>query len=195
MENIRIRAASTSASSAITPAGELPLPTRRQLKRLIKQFGNAAEGNRRLLRLSAACAKHSAPIWLAKFPGEPWPIELVQLIAEEIERGGDVRTHVDHKMLGKLKTDLDNKLLLGEEYWPSVLAGFASWAVARDVPSHPVMNDGAASELEVDPQEWDACFFASLAIAGGAVWDGAGDPVRRRAFWQWYLDEAIPQSL
>jgi Immunity protein Imm5 len=53
----------------------------------------------------------------------------------------------------------------------------------------------AESELQLPPEDWDPCFFSSLALAGGATWDGLGDPQIRGAFWRWYLEEAVPNAL
>ena len=48
-------------------------------------------------------------------------------------------------------------------------------------------------EIEIDPDEWTACFFASATYCGGASWEqGIGDDLKRREFWEWFLDEAVP---
>lgn len=40
----------------------------------------------------------------------------------------------------------------------------------------------------------DAAFLASCAAANGFPWDGAADATQRRAFWTWWLTEAIPTA-
>jgi hypothetical protein len=55
----------------------------------------------------------------------------------------------------------------------------------------PETADGG-SERDIEVEDWDACFLASLAACGGAVWeeDSASDDALRRDFWEWYLDTA-----
>jgi hypothetical protein len=52
-----------------------------------------------------------------------------------------------------------------------------------------LVDYGAVShDQDIDPEQWHAAFFASVAEAGGAVWEkGVGSAVRRREFWTWYL--------
>jgi hypothetical protein len=47
-----------------------------------------------------------------------------------------------------------------------------------------------ASDSELDPYGWDAGLAASIAAAGGAVWDNQGSADRRRQFWRRYLAAA-----
>jgi hypothetical protein len=61
------------------------------------------------------------------------------------------------------------------------------WAVAADehlVLIHP----------DVDLSEWHASFWASVAFAHGTPWNLASDAARRQAFWEWWLDEAVPTA-
>jgi hypothetical protein len=110
--------------------------------------------------------------------------------------GGSAETAMTHSHdLMDVKTYLDNKLLLGRDYFPAVLAGFAAWAVARDIVSgSPLRSVSSESELKIPPDEWDPCFFASLAITGGAIWEGIEEPDKRHRFWNWYLTTAVPEA-
>jgi len=97
--------------------------------------------------------------------------------------------------LMKIKTYLDNKFLLDKKYFPAIYAGFTSWAVTRDVLSwdYPKVTR-EDTELKISPDEWDPCFLASLAITGGATWEGIGRSDIRREFWYWYLTIAVPEA-
>jgi hypothetical protein len=102
----------------------------------------------------------------------------------------------DNTELMRVRAHLENRLPLGIENIPAVMAGFACWAVARDVLSwnhRPEANRGA-TEREISPDEWDPSFFASLAITGEATWEGAGKSDIRREFWYWYLTSAVPEA-
>jgi hypothetical protein len=50
---------------------------------------------------------------------------------------------------------------------------------------------------ELDADQWDASFYAALAAAGFGPrepGDDARSQERRRAFWDWYLSEAVPAA-
>jgi hypothetical protein len=122
-------------------------------------------------------------------------MDLAEAAISSIGMRSETSTEHSRNLL-EVKTYLDNKLLLGQEYFPAVYAGFASWAVARDVllsrsSSEPMPGE---SEFQIPPDEWDPCFFASLAITGGATWEGVGTPDVRRDFWDWYLATAVPEA-
>jgi hypothetical protein len=95
----------------------------------------------------------------------------------------------------KVKTYLDNKFPLGQEYFPAIYAGFAAWSVARYILfwDHVKALRGN-TELDISPEDWDPCFYASLAVTGGAVWENICESDTRREFWQWYLTSAIPDA-
>ncbi|GAA1843617.1 hypothetical protein GCM10009687_06500 [Asanoa iriomotensis] len=96
--------------------------------------------------------------------------------------------------LDRLATLLDNRMRTAPDAFPAVAAGLACWATNRDLlRGHLTFPDGA-EEGEVDSEDWEASYFASIALAGGAVWEKAADPTRRRAFWLWYLRDAVPAS-
>ena len=43
---------------------------------------------------------------------------------------------------------------------------------------------------EIEPDSWDPTFVAALAAAGYPDEDAG----RRREYWSWYLDEAVPEA-
>lgn len=47
---------------------------------------------------------------------------------------------------------------------------------------------------QVGPFNRDAAFDASVAAANGLPWDSTSSPQRRRAFWEWWLREAVPAA-
>jgi hypothetical protein len=175
--------------------GELPLQVRRRLVEHATELLGAGQLFR--VALSCICAKRAWPIWEDAFPDEPAPMAMAErALAMVTERRRSGPTVGDQDVL-RLKSYLDDKLLLGDEYFRAVYAGFAAWAVARDAvevqPVPSVVSDGY-SERDVPPEEWDACFFASLAEAGGAIWENNTSESDRRRFWAWYLTDAIPRA-
>lgn len=164
--------------------GELPYPERRGIRQEI-----AAESSEALTSLEATCARHSWPVWQSAFPGNHHPSELL----DEALREPQNPRLVDEWQL--LKTELDNLFEMGDEFFAPIYAGFACWAIIRDLIGPQPADPDVSGELEIDPESWSPCFFASLAVSGGAVWESVGDPVRRRQYWEWYLLDAIPSCL
>lgn len=179
----------------IDKLGELPLPVRRQLRgSLVRLLPRDKDALAFVAGLGLACAKRAWPAWETAFPSESRPMDLAQKAISSImeENASDSCGTAD---LVKVKAYLDNKLLLGREYFAAIYAGFSSWAVARDVLSQdPAMSIIGNTELEISPEEWDPCFLASLAVTGGATWEGTGATDARREFWHWYLTVAVPQA-
>jgi hypothetical protein len=178
----------------IDEMGELPLVVRRRLiDRLASRLDDAHDANFRAI-LGLTCARKSWPIWKAAFGMDSWPMDLAEAALSGIGDRSEAQA-ISSRELMEVKSYLDEKFLLGEEFFPAVYAGFASWAVARDVlaGNHPSPPTGD-SELQIPPEEWEPCFLASLALIGGATWEGIGSPERRHEFWEWYLLSAVPNS-
>jgi Immunity protein Imm5 len=180
----------------IDAAGELPLTVRRRLREsLVALLPGDGSALTFVAVLGLACAKRAWPVWRAAFPSEYQPMNLAETAVSRIREGGTSEAWNGRDLM-KVKTYLDNKFLLGQEFFPAVYAGFASWAVSRDVLSwdHPKVTRGD-TELEISPEEWDPCFLASLAIAGGAAWERIqNSDIRRREFWHWFLTTAVPEA-
>lgn len=192
MENLR--RVTADAVRAINSSGELPLRVRNRLKQSLRQLlGDEVDFRLVWGELQVRCARYSQWIWKGAFPRDADPIEFAErCLASALEK----ETQPSLQDLARLRTNLENKLLMGGEHFPAVYAGFAGWAAARDILGGPGDVREADSEVSVDPQDWDACFFASIAVAGGATWEEvAADSNRRRAFWQWYLNDAFLESL
>ena len=49
-------------------------------------------------------------------------------------------------------------------------------------------------EKTLQPDEWGAEFYSSLAHSGSAVWEEKGGADARSKFWLWYLDKAVPHA-
>ena len=177
---------------SIDENGELPLLKRYWLGELLQSHND--QDIDPWLALESISAHKVQDIWKQYFASEQFPIEVLSIADSLIISGGDT-SHME-KLLAESKTALDNKFLLGEDYFQGVYAGFAMWAAARNVAYGNEIDDEASSEMDLEPEEWDASFFASMAWAGGAVWEGEiADSDKRREFWTWFINEALPAAL
>jgi len=54
--------------------------------------------------------------------------------------------------------------------------------------------EGDRSDLDTDRDawSWDESYLASMACAGGSAWAVSSSLEKRREFWQWYLEQAVP---
>lgn len=181
-----------AALRSIDLSGDLPRRARWNLERVISQLLSSEQMTRYHGLLQWSCALKTKPVWDAAFPDEDRIFHAAE--AAFSETGGDREPSSD---LGELQTYLDGKFLLGEDHFPAIYAGFAAWASIRDAAEwhRPRSARAAATELDIPPDEWDSCFYSSLAASGGATWDGDGDTARRRAFWEWYAATAVPLAL
>lgn len=178
----------------IDAAGELPLGARRRLRKSLENLLPDEDRNKFGVLLGLACAKRAWPVWRTAFPSESQPIGLAEAAASSIKNVGAISGPSENEFT-VLKANLDNKFLLGSEYFSAIYAGFACWAVTRDA----IFQDSGSgvygdSELRVSPEDWDPCFFASLAVAGGAIWEGNERSDIRHEFWRWYLECAVPEA-
>ncbi|MEU6402925.1 Imm5 family immunity protein [Streptomyces sp. NPDC046985] len=174
----------------VSAEGELEHSLRRRLHAELQQFAGHDQW-RSYVALSAACAVKVWPVWRSRFTEDlpfasPRPDATVE---------SPVLSLTEHRSeLNSLNTFLDNKMLLGPAYFPAVAAGLACWAVNRDALVGEFSADPELSEMDMDSEDWDPSFFASVAMAGGAVWEESGDSEKRREFWHWYLEDAAPRA-
>lgn len=174
-------------------SGELRLSVRKQLiVSIAEQLPDQRQFSIFCGVLNLTCAKHSWPVWNAQFPDDQTPMDLAEAFAVAQEQSADLRALRD-----QLYVSLQDKLLLGPQYFAATYAGWACWAVCRDrFPLiYPRYAASQNSDLDVEPEGWETCFFSSLALSGGAVWEEATSAVDRNTFWLWFLQEAIPNAM
>jgi hypothetical protein len=171
--------------------GELPLRDRRALYRLIGSTDEDAKKTR--AKLALLCARKVEPIWFRRWPNDDLPMRLNELsyqVIQELSAAGSLET-----VIGVSRQRLDDRLGEGPNL-DATYAGFSALAAALATLYDEQMDDpGNEDEGQIDPQEWDAAFYAALAESGGAKWESQSDRDKRRSFWLWYLTVALPSAL
>jgi hypothetical protein len=171
--------------------GELPLPERRAIRERLGPFQPvdataAPAGLRRRVRLGELAARRVLPFWYAERPGDAEPERLLELAGAVLEREADPEEarREAHRFLDRMQRMED----LGDA---GATAAEAARKVVFTALSGDVSDTGDEdSEEEIEPDDWDPTFVAALAAAGYPD----EDPVRRREYWSWYLDEAVPEA-
>ena len=186
-----ITSAAQEAKKRINSFGELDYRTRHDLETFASKSLSASDFLQYRLNLGFACAQRCVPIWDNKFKDSS-AIDLAGELVREVDlrSEGSIRS-----ALGEIQTRLEGLFVLGEEFFPAIYAGFCAWAVGRDAIGDIRSRSDLRSESEMNPDEWDASFFASLAVTNSAPWERSGDPESGYEFWEWYLDVAVPNSI
>jgi hypothetical protein len=141
-------------------------------------------------------AKKVLPIWEVTFPSEDMPAKLLYDAEKQLLHPGAIT--IPKENVWALRAYLDSVSLPENEAFPSLYVGYTCWIAACHVLLDMGIPPNCHPETELDMEDWDASFHASLAYSGGAIWEEADvikGPIKRREYWEWFLREAIPQAV
>ena len=196
--NERIEAGRRELSNSNNIKGILSLATRMQIWKAMLDTDNAERSYRDRTRLNMACVRHVQFIWERAFPGDDGIEEMLSLTQELIDQTVD--TDDAESRSGSFLNDVEARGT-GD---PAVLSA----AMVADAASHMVdsacyrdlyaeIDEELVDDDELLPDTLDPSYSCSVAISGAtnSMPIEKTDVVARRAFWLWYLDEAIPAVL
>lgn len=171
--------------------GHLPLPLRREVRSHFGEMGEGDPGRRRLFDLFRQSTERVLGVWTSERPEDDRPTRMIEL-GEGILTGG-IEEAATKSEYDRFVVDLDN---LADEIGGRA---YAAGRAAADLVSTAAVGDYAddtprdADDEDLDPDVMSSDYFASLAEASffGAPDE---DPDARRAFWRWYLEEAVPAA-
>ena len=181
---------------ADSPTGELPLGIRRGIYALLGPELRDADdhptgvGHERRVLLDALVAQRTLPVWERAHPGDRRPQRML-LLANGVLRGTVDPTTAEREMSNFL-VDVGN-----ESSYDDPGPGFAGSAAASVVGTALVDRRAddlapAQSDAELDADAWPTDFLAAEAATFGTA--GEQNVEQRRAFWQWFLTEAVPAA-
>ena len=157
-----------------------------------------AERSYRLrISLQEECVRHVQHLWAASFPNNPSLEDMLTLAHQVVERQvsadrAEIEAHRFFQSLDRAATNPAN-------YRAIMVADAARKLVAstcyRDL--YADIDDTIEDDDELLPDSLDCSYACACAVAGGMNWRPADevDVEARRAFWLWYLNEAIPSVL
>jgi hypothetical protein len=181
------------AALPIDPRGHLPLGLRQAIWAALGGAGD--EGRRARARLAVLAARHVLPIWERACPGDRLPHRLLEL-AEQAMAGKLRPADADRELRAALPA-LDERTYRAADQAP-IAAGYAAahalTAAVSDEAFDPEHPDPDARDEDVDPLDHDSSHLAAIAAAGGPPWHAGSDVERRRQFWRWWLDDAVPAA-
>ena len=148
--------------------------------------------------LKVACVRHVQHYWDRTFPSNPGVEEMLALTQALIDRKADPKRA--EKQAYEFFDDIMAHTNVTPDLEPAIrVADAASKTVFSACCRNPDY-DTAEDEDDDDellPDALEPSYSCASAAAGGMNWQPAEelDIEARRAFWTWYLDEAIPWAL
>src|SRR5215211_288074 len=177
------------------PDGHLPLGLRRRIRRRFGPVlgianGGPTEGLRAVVRLDRLAAERVQRHWDTGTGGDGGFRRMLDLADEAL--AGIVEPGQAEREMDRFELVTDD--LMGPER--PLRAGLAGLAAARVVGrvlagNYSEQPPGGTDDEDLDSDAWETAFLASLAESSVPN-EPDYDPEARRAFWRWYLSEAIP---
>ena len=148
--------------------------------------------------LKIACVRHVQHYWDRTFPSNPGVEEMLALTQALIDHKADPKRA--EKQAYEFFDDIMAHTNVTPDLEPAIgvadaASGTAMTACYRN-PDYDIA-DGTEDDDELLPASLEPSYSCASAAAGGMNWQPAEelDIEARRAFWTWYLDEAIPWAL
>lgn len=162
-------------------------------------FPGGGAGHIRRTHLDRLASQHVLPIWDTVWPSVHLPREILAL-ADQALFASQAERDTARRELGYYVSEADDFEQADQNQHPfegGVLRA-AIKTLSRAVsevsfdPTHP---DLATRDQQTDYNDWDTAFYAAAASSLSVPWrsDAAGN-ARRRAFWEWWLREAVPAA-
>src|SRR5262249_12967426 len=156
-------------------------------------WGFGDDGRRRRVALDRRVVEHVLGRFEEERPGDDRPRAMLDLadavLDGEVDRADAVVRAV------RAFNDLED---LREEdvSEPAISAALSATRVVLTAGWGADEGDADPGDDEdLDADQWDTAFWASLAEAPSLPWmSDPGDVEPRRAFWRWYLSEAVPAT-
>ncbi len=180
--------------SSFTVRGELPASERLKIYKKIEEFcanENPGDFEYKMAKLELTCAWKVLNIWESCDLTDNLARELLEL-AEKFLQGEAEEKELQEKR-NCFYNQADDIMDNGKEYFTAGYAAFACISATRVVLYGFELATFGQPEIEIDHDEWTAAFLANIAYCGSATWGkDAGDDLKRKEFWKWFLDEAVP---
>ena len=175
--NGQLHAGRTEVTSS--PKGILSLARRLSIWRAMIDDDNPEWSYQTRVHLNSLCVHHVQHVWHQVFP-ENSGIENMLQLAHAVTEGK-----------AELNTTTEPATFVADAAASAVIS-----ACHRN-PYYEVEVDGDLEDDDLLPDSLDLSYCCSAAMARGLNWQAAEDVdvEARRAFWMWYLNEAIPSVL
>ena len=197
--NREIQLARIELNDSTNIKGILSLRTRKRVWKAMLDPEDTEGTYRRRTALRTLCIEQVKHHWYRAFPHDERVDEMIALTQDVVEQREDADTSQQRaeNFLVDVLDEIDDFNSITEP------ASFVADAASSTVISacHRYLNYDIANSAEEDderlPDALDTSYCCASAAAGALNWQPIEDTDvdARRAFWLWYLDEAIPTAL
>ena len=192
---VEIKIAATEVG--VDSKGILSIGRRMRIYAAMIDTQDAERSYRLRISMQEECVRHVQHLWTASFPNNPSLEDMLTLAHRVVERQVSAdRAEIEaHRFFQSLDRAARNPA----NYRAIMVADAARQLVAstcyRDL--YADIDDTIEDDDELLPDSLDCSYACACAVAGGMNWRPADevDVEARRAFWMWYLNEAIPSVL
>lgn len=190
---IKISATEVGADSK----GILSIGRRMRIYAAMIDTQDAERSYRLRISLQEKCVRHVQHLWTASFPNNPSLEDMLTLAHQVVERKvsadrAEIEAHRFFQNLDRAATNPANHRAI-------MVADAARQLIASTCYRDPYadIDETIEDDDELLPDSLDCSYACARAVAGGMNWRPADevDVEARRAFWMWYLNEAIPSVL
>ena len=209
-----IRAARAELAAPGNVKGILSLPTRKLIWRAMLDPADDEISYQHRVRLKIACVRHVLPVWYRGFPGDQRVEEMITLTQDLMDRRETDTDQAQEDAESLLVGVIDDVNASATEVEPGLLKPDATKEASSFVADAASMmtisacyrdpdydtaeeSDDITDDDELLPDSLDESYSCASAAAGALNWMPVEqtDVPARRAFWTWYLNEAIPTVL
>ena len=209
-----IRAARAELADPGNVKGILSLPTRKRIWRAMRDPDDDEVSYQHRIRLKMACVQHVHHLWYRAFPEDQRVEEMIALTQDLMDRRTTDIDQAQEYAESLLVGVIDDVNASATEVEPGVLKPDATKEASSfvaDAASHAVFSacyrdpdmdlweefDDMVDDDELLPDSLESSYSCASAAASALNWQPLEltDVPARRAFWTWYLNEAIPTTL
>lgn len=175
------------------------LSIRRRTKIYVAMIDNqdADRSYRIRISLQEKCVRHVQHLWTTAFPSSSSLEDMLILAHQVVERRvstdqTEMKAHRFFQSFDRAATNPANDRAI-------MVTDAARQLVVSTCYRDPYadIDETLRDDDELLPDSLDCSYACACAVAGGMNWRPAAevDVEARRAFWMWYLNEAIPSAL
>ena len=183
---------------ANNPKGILSLGDRKRIWISMNDPDNFEVSYLNRTQLKVMCVNHVKPIWSHIFPANPGIDRMLQLTRSLMEKSVDPEAAEDEAFyfLQDLIADVESNEFTDPAMMVADAASRMVISACFRNPDYDTSLDGLTDD-ELAPDSFETSYMCASAAAEGMNWMPVDqvDVNARRAFWMWYLDEAIPAAL
>ena len=180
------------------PWGILTLARRTRIWVAMDDPADAEASYRHRTYLKMACVRHVQHVWYRAYPGDPRLEEMLTLTQALIDQTAD--SQQAEMQAYEFFDDVVACLEPGQDSeWAALVAHAARNTVFSALCRNPDFDTGDPDDDDdaLMPDSLEPSYSCCNAVAKGMIWqpDEEVDVEARRAFWLWYLDEAVPWAI